>query len=99
MAASSYWMLIVSVAGIALTAGGTALLLWQLALTRRTLAESSEATNQMREANRLAIENSHAELRAYLSIKSIIVHENEWRDTLEFEMELQNCGQTPARVR
>ncbi|WP_448140401.1 hypothetical protein [Sphingopyxis fribergensis] len=99
MAISAEWMLLASIVGIALTAGGTGLLLWQLALTRRTLAESSEATGQMREANRLAAENSHAELRAYLSVKSIVLRERDWHDSLEFEMEIQNCGQTPARVR
>jgi len=79
---------------------GTFGLYWQISLTRRAVADTSEATVAMREANRIARENSHKELRAYLTVKSVTVNETEHDDDeFIFEIEMINNGHTPAAVR
>jgi hypothetical protein len=47
---------------------GSTLLLWQIILTRKAVEDTSEATEAMREANRIADEAAKREARAYIRI-------------------------------
>lgn len=50
---------------------GSALLLWQIILTRKAVEDTSEATEAMREANNIARDTMERQLRAYLNVTDI----------------------------
>lgn len=54
MAKWAFWMLAISAIGIAITAIGTSLLLWQIILTRKAVADTALATAAMNRQNELA---------------------------------------------
>ncbi len=63
------------------------------------IAAAVEANNAMREANTIAKDNSHRELRAYLSAKSLTIEKSEWDDDkFSLFISIANHGQTPAVV-
>lgn len=79
------------------TALGTIGLFWQIKLTREAVQDTGEATEAMREANKIARDNSHLELRAYLSVQSVTLSDDLRRDnSLTIALEIKNAGQTPA---
>ncbi len=100
MAFWAMWMFVAAVATFAITSIGTFLIWRQVRLTRKAVEDTSAATETMKEANRIAEENSHRQLRAYLSVKSVTVSESDWDDErLQIMIEAENAGQTPAVLR
>jgi hypothetical protein len=62
---------------------GSALLLWQIMLTRQAVEDTSEATVAMRDANEIARENMEKQLRAYLDFDGVKWRRHPERDTPE----------------
>lgn len=97
---ASVWMASAAVLTVLVTTLGTLLIWRQVRLTRQAVQDTSEATVATREANRIAEDNSHRQLRAYLSVKSVTVSESDWdEDRLQIMIEIENAGQTPAILR
>lgn len=84
--------------GTIVAAVGTLGLYWQIYLTRRAVEDTSEATDAMREANRLAREANDRPLRPYVAFT-----ERGDEDPAPFTREsskrfrIKNFGQTPAK--
>ena len=78
---------------------GSALLLWQIGLTRKAVADTTEATEAMREANDIARKNAEIDQRPWLDfeIDNIKLTINETEISVLFDANLQNLGKTPAR--
>ena len=96
----AFWMVIASFASVLITAVGTAFLYKQIVLTREAVEDTGLATEAMREANKIARDNSHLELRAYLSVQSVTLSEHDSSDNmLVILLEIKNAGQTPAVLR
>jgi hypothetical protein len=93
-------MAIAAVLTVGITFAGTILIWRQVRLTRKAVQDTSLATEAMQEANRIAEDNSHRQLRAYLAVQSVTVSESDWdADRLQIMLEIQNAGQTPAILR
>jgi hypothetical protein len=89
--------------GFWITILGSGLLLWQIALTREAVQDTGRATEAMREANEIARDTAHRQLRAYLTPKEIVrdrrfnMNNGEGEaDYLRVQIIIQNTGQTPA---
>lgn len=76
---------------------GSAFLLWQIILTRKAVEDTSEATDAMREANKIAREGQERQLRAYVNVTKIGVTPFIPGAAPTFMLELLNTGATPAR--
>lgn len=92
----AFWALVVSTVSAVTTAIGTAFLLWQIILTRKAVADTSEATEAMREANEITRRTADAQLRPYLGIEQVLPKSPENR-TQSIEVKLKNFGSTPAQ--
>lgn len=100
MADAAVWMVVAAVLTLIVTTVGTLLIWRQVRLTRKAVQDTSDATKAMHEANRIAEESSHRQLRAYLAVNSVTVSESDWDDEgLQIIVEIQNAGQTPAVLR
>ncbi|MDG5489056.1 hypothetical protein NYR55_10575 [Sphingomonas sp. BGYR3] len=91
----SFWVVVVSFAGTAVTAIGTILLYEQIKLTREAVKDTGDATKEMRESNRIAVETSGRQLRPYVQIEKIEPEEAS-PSIAEICVILKNFGQTPA---
>ncbi len=100
MADASVWMAVAAALTLIVTTLGTALIWRQVRLTRKAVEDTSAATEAMKEANRIAEDSSHRQLRAYLAVKSVTISESDWKeDHLQVMLEIDNAGQTPAVLR
>lgn len=91
----TFWMLVVSGGGVLITAIGTGFLLWQIILTRRAVEDTSEATEAMREANKIARDAQ----RPWLSLECQLASGIHWVDnvpTIHVQTTVTNMGSTPA---
>ena len=75
---------------------GSTLLLWQIMLTRRAVEDTGEATDAMREANRIAKSSSELELRPYVWFGKIEIRDVVLGKCPELVAEVCHAGQTPA---
>lgn len=99
MSVWAFWMMAFSAVGIVVTSIGTFFLLWQILLTRKAVEDTCEATEAMREANKIARENSEKQLRAYVCVKTARILEDPWSDKLHaIQIQLYNNGSTPAEI-
>ncbi|NRD90568.1 hypothetical protein C8024_15560 [Sphingopyxis sp. BSNA05] len=71
MAEWAFWLLVLTGLGLAVTIAGTIGLYWQIMLTREAVEDTGEATDEMRESNRIARHTSEIQLRAYVDIDSV----------------------------
>jgi hypothetical protein len=91
-------MFVATLATVFVTSIGTFLIWRQVALTRRAVEDTGEATEAMREANVIARQSMQKQLRAYVSIgKPTLTHTKGNRWTARFP--IKNTGQTPATSR
>lgn len=80
---------------------GSALLLWQIMLTRIAVEDTGEATVAMRKANEIARESMERQLRAYLDFNGVKWRRHPSKDTpgkiaAGLFVCIKNYGQTPA---
>ena len=95
----AFWMLVVAACSAVITLIGTIFLFQQIVLTRKAVEDTGRATDAMREANKIAKDNSHRELRAYLAARSLRIEEsNGDDDRFSFFISIANHGQTPGIV-
>lgn len=100
MSVWAFWMMAFSAVGIVITSIGTGFLLWQIILTRRAVADTGEATEAMRAANKIAQENSHRQLQAYLAVNSVTIdYVADSDELIKITLGIQNTGPTPADLK
>lgn len=75
---------------------GSSLLLWQIILTRRAVEDTGEATEAMREANKLAIVNTRSTLRPYVQFGKTEIQDVVVGKKPTIAAEITQTGQTPA---
>lgn len=102
----TFWMLIASSIGVVVTMVGTGFLLWQVALTRQAVKDTGEATEVMRESNRIAdLALGQAKLmsemqaRAYVALEVVtfsVLADNGATVRYGARATFVNAGQTPA---
>lgn len=77
---------------------GSGLLLCQIALTRAAVEDTSEATEAMREANRIAKNMAKRQLRAYVTVMPPRINNHPYEGAmLDFTVTAKNNGVTPAK--
>lgn len=100
MAEWAFWLLVISALGLAITALGTVFLAWQVNLTREAVKDTGEATEAMREANKIAERNAQRQARAYIFVKSATIDDPLFPGHgLSLILYLNNAGQTPGEVK
>ena len=82
--------------GVWIAVIGSSLLLWQIALTRKAVEDTGEATDAMREANRIAKDFSTLELRPYVWFGKIEIRDVVFGKIPQLVVEVCHAGQTPA---
>ena len=82
--------------GVWIAVIGSSLLLWQIALTRKAVEDTGEATDAMREANRIAKHISALELRPYVWFGKIEIRDVVLGKIPQLVVEVCHAGQTPA---
>ena len=91
-----FWMVVASFASVAITAIGTTLLYKQIVLTREAVKDTGEATEAMREANRI----SKIALRPWLSVEietlGPITGNGQGQFTIGYRLNVTNNGTNPA---
>ena len=96
MADASIVMAIAAFLTFFVTLAGTLLIWRQVKLTREAVKDTGEATDAMREANRIAADNSKRQLRAYLTIEPHGINEAGEDGLCRVPVKIHNTGQTPA---
>ena len=92
-----FWSICIAGLSTVVTALGTALLYQQILLTRKAVEDTGAATEAMREANVITETIGKAQVRAYISIRAISFRLVQAKGGFQFEIELINSGQSPAR--
>ena len=82
--------------GVLIGIVGSSLLLWQIILTRQAVKDTSGATVAMREANRIALDTSKRELRAYITTEDHEVINFQIGAKAGHQCKVYNRGHTPA---
>jgi hypothetical protein len=100
MAEAAVWMVIAALLTFVVTSLGTTLIWRQVKLTRKAVADTGRATIAMERQNKLAEDTAQRQLRAYISIEDVEVHDFRIGGSPRFVAIIKNRGQTPAyRVR
>ena len=74
---------------------GSSLLLWQIILTRQAVEDTGEATEAMREANKIMQTDQRPWLKAHLDFDFVSVASDDgW--AVSFKMKIENIGKSPA---
>lgn len=92
----SFWMLLATAFSAVITTIGTGILLWQIMLTRKAVQDTGKATVAMEESNKIARNVGEAQVRCYISIKSVNLKRCDNRAP-EVHIVVLNSGQSPAR--
>ena len=98
MAYWAMWMFLAAVATFLVTSIGTFLIWRQVKLTRQAVEDTSEATEAMRGANKIAEDTAKRQLRAYMGIRKYELEPYELGEagTGRFLIAMTNFGQSPA---
>lgn len=90
---SAHWAIVAALAG----AGGLVSTIIGLFFVWQSLTKTNESLRLNRQANDHARESAERQLRAYVSIKDIVVNKFAANEAVEVSVLLINSGQTPAR--
>lgn len=94
----TFWMTTAAFLTFFVTSFGTLLIAYQVSLTRKAVRDTSEATEAMRESNRLLKDANDRQLRPYVAIaESDDIDQHPFSRESKLNFRVKNFGQTPAR--
>jgi hypothetical protein len=80
--------------GVWIAVIGSSLLMWQIVLTRKAVQDTGEATQAMIDANKIARESAHAQIRAYLAVEHVKMRVT--NVGMICDVSVKNVGESPA---
>lgn len=98
MSVWGFWMALAAMGTLVVTSGGTLLIWQQVRLTRKAVEDTGEATEAMREQNKIAKDTAKRQLRAYITASDPKASGLKAGEIPQIEVKLVNSGQTPARI-
>ena len=96
MARWAFWMLAVTIATLGVTATGVWLVKRTLEATLEAVEDTGKATKAMEAQNAIAKDTAERQLRAYISVESLVVENVEVGVVPNGVVNIINSGQTPA---